>query len=134
MRETISACSAFVVGIISYFVGGFDMLLSVFMTILIIDTLTGVLKAKNTGQYESSLFRKGFFRKTAYLLAVVLTVQIDLLSGSNGIWRDIILTFFTVNESISIIENLGELGVSFPAQFTDAIKSLQEKNKKKESK
>lgn len=110
------------------------MLLSVFMTILIIDTLTGVLKAKNTGQYESSLFRKGFFRKTAYLLAVVLTVQIDLLSGSNGIWRDIILTFFTVNESISIIENLGELGVSFPAQFTDAIKSLQEKNKKKEGK
>ena len=104
------------------------MLLSVFMTILIIDTLTGVLKAKNTGQYESSLFRKGFFRKTAYLLAVVLTVQIDLLTGSNGVWRDIILTFFTVNESISIIENLGELGVEFPAGFQNAIKSLSNKN------
>ena len=128
MREIISACSAFVVGATSYFVGGFDMLLSVFMTILIIDTLTGVLKAKNTGQYESSRFRKGFFRKTAYLLAVVLTVQIDLLSGSNGVWRDIILTFFTVNESISIIENLGELGVEFPAGFQNAIKSLSNKN------
>ena len=134
MKETISAFSAFIVGAISYFVGGFDMLLSVFMTIIVIDTLTGILKAKNAGQYESSLFRKGFFRKTAYLLAVVLTVQVDLLVGSNGVWRDIILTFFTVNESISIIENLGELGVSFPAQFTDAIKSLQEKNKKKEGK
>ena len=54
--------------------------------------------------------------------------EIDLLSGSNGIWRDIILTFFTVNESISIIENLGELGVEFPAGFQNAIKSLSNKN------
>ena len=132
MKETISACSAFIVGLASYFVGGFDMLISVFMTVLVIDTLTGVLKAKNTGQYESSLFRKGFFRKTAYLLAIVLTVQIDLLCGTNGTWRDIILTFFIVNESISIIENLGDLGVEFPEGFQNAIKSLS--NKKTEDK
>ena len=128
MKETISAFSAFIVGAISYFVGGFDMLLSVFMTIIVIDTLTGILKAKNAGQYESSLFRKGFFRKTAYLLAVVLTVQVDLLVGSNGVWRDIILTFFIVNESISVIENLGDLGVKFPSDFQNAIKSLSNKN------
>ena len=104
------------------------MLISVFMTIIVIDTLTGILKAKNAGQYESSLFRKGFFRKTAYLLAVVLTVQVDLLVGSNGVWRDIVLTFFIVNESVSIIENLGELGVEFPSGFQNAIKSLSNKN------
>ena len=41
-----------------------------------------------------------------------------------------LLTFFIANESFSIIENLGEMGIKFPEKVTAAIKSLN--NDKKE--
>lgn len=123
MKEKLSIISSFIVGSVSYFVGGFDMLISVFCTVIILDTLTGMLKAWNLGEYESSKFRKGFTKSIAYFLGVVLAVQIDMVLGTSAL-RDAVLAFFIFNEAVSIVENLGALGVSFPTSFTDAIKSL----------
>lgn len=128
MKDKLSLIVSFVVGVASYLVGGFDTLITVFATIVIVDTATGMLKAWNKGEYESKKFRSGFTKTISYLLGVVLAVQIDLLLGSNFL-RDATLTFFIINESLSIVENLGELGITFPQQFTDAIKSLQNKDK-----
>lgn len=118
-------------GIISFFLGGFDYLLTVFATILVIDTITGMLKAWNLGEYESSKFRQGFVKKSGYLLGIILTVQIDILLQSNGALRDTVLTFFVTNEAFSILENLGQMGVQFPNMVTSALKALnQDKDKK----
>ena len=133
MKDKLSLIVSFVVGVASYLVGGFDTLITVFATIVVVDTATGMLKAWNKGEYQSKKFRSGFTKTVSYLLGVILAVQIDLLLGSNFL-RDATLTFFIINESLSVVENLGELGITFPQQFTDAIKSLQEKNKKKEGK
>ena len=97
MKEKLSVCLGVVVGASSYLFGGFDTLLSVFITILIIDTVSGMLKAWNLGQYESSKFRSGFIKKSAYLLGIILAVQVDKLISGNSILRDAVLTFFTAN-------------------------------------
>lgn len=123
MKDKLSLIISFVVGAASYMVGGFDTLIAVFATIVVVDTATGMLKAWNKGEYQSRKFRSGFTKTVSYLLGVILAVQIDLLLGSNFL-RDATLTFFIINESLSVVENLGELGVTFPQQFTDAIKSL----------
>lgn len=123
MKDKLSLIISFVVGAASYLVGGFDTLITVFATIVVVDTATGMLKAWNKGEYQSRKFRSGFTKTVSYLLGVILAVQIDLLLGSNFL-RDATLTFFIINESLSVVENLGELGVTFPQQFTDAIKSL----------
>ena len=104
--EKISIGSGVVMGIVSYLLGGLDPLLSVFSTILVVDTATGMLKALNLGEYQSSKFRKGFIKKSGYLLGIVLSVQIDIILASNGSLRDAVITFFIANESFSIIENL----------------------------
>lgn len=124
MREKISLALGATMGIVSYFLGGLDTLLSVFATILVVDTLTGMIKAWNLGEYESSKFRRGFVKKSGYLLGIILTVQIDILLNSGGALRDTVLTFFIANESFSILENLGAMGVKFPAVITKALKSL----------
>ncbi len=129
-KETMCTAAGFIVGCASYFLGGFSPIVSVFMTILIIDTLTGMLKAWNNGEYESKKFRSGFVKKSGYLIGVLLTVQIDILLDTHGVLRDAVLTFFIANESFSIIENLGEMGIKFPEKVTAAIKSLN--NDKKE--
>lgn len=128
MKDKLSLIVSFVVGAASYLVGGFDTLITVFATIVVVDTATGMLKAWNKGEYQSKKFRSGFAKTVSYLLGVILAVQIDLLLGSNFL-RDATLTFFIINEALSVVENLGELGVTFPQQFTDAIKSLQNKDK-----
>lgn len=128
MREQISATLAVIVGGAAYFVGGFDPLLSVFVTILVLDTLTGMLKAWNSGTYESRLFRKGFIHKIGYIIGILFAVQMDILLGGTGAFRDAVITFFVANEGMSILENLGDMGVSFPAVIQNAIKSLRDKN------
>ena len=131
MREQISAAIGVVVGCAAYFFGGFDPLLSVFATILVLDTATGMLKALNQGKYESKKFRNGLTHKLSYIAGIILAVQIDILMGGQGVLRDAIITFFVANEAMSIMENLGEMGVTFPAIIQNAIKSLREKGNNK---
>lgn len=125
MKEKISLGIGGIMGIVSYFLGGLDGLMSVFATVLTLDTLTGMLKAWNFGEYESKKFRTGFVKKTGYLLGVILAVQLDKLMGNSSILRNAVITFFIVNESLSMCENLGELGVLFPPVFSNALKSLR---------
>lgn len=129
LKEKMSMGLGVIMGIVSYFLGGFDPLLTVFATILVVDTVTGMLKAWNLGEYQSSKFRQGFIKKSGYLLGIILAVQMDILLQSNGALRDAVLTFFVANEAFSILENLGQMGVQFPSVFTNALKVLnQEKN------
>ena len=124
IKEYISTVLGIFTGILAYFLGGFDYLLSVFATILVIDTITGMLKAWNLGDYQSKKFRQGFIKKSGYLLGIILAVQMDILLGDKGVLRDSVVTFFVANESFSIIENLGQMGVKFPEIFTNALKAL----------
>lgn len=128
MREQISAIAGVIGGCVAYLVGGFDSLLSVFAVILILDTAAGMIKALKNGQYESKKFRSGIVNKLSYIIGIILAVQIDILMGGTGILRDSIITFFVANEAMSIIENLGEMGVVFPQIVQNAIKSLKDKS------
>lgn len=130
MKEKIGLLMGFLIGGITYLVGGIDALITVFATILVVDTFTGMLKAWNSGTYESKKFRAGFIKKTGYILGIILSVQLDKIMGDNGVLRNTVLTFFIVNESLSICENLGELGIVFPEAFSNAIKVLQNKSEK----
>lgn len=124
MREQISGGLAVVAGIASYFLGGLDALISVFATVWILDTATGMLKSWNNGNYESKKFREGIIKKIGYIIGIILSVQLDTLAGGSGILRNAVLTFFIANEGMSIIENLGDMGVKFPNALTNAVKSL----------
>lgn len=119
----LSVCGA----ICGYLFGGLDVLLGVFATILILDTLTGMFKALYKGDYKSKTFRLGIFSKTGYMFAVILAVQLDRVMGDTGALRTALLFCFIANEATSIVENLGEVGVPFPAQITNAIAVLKNK-------
>lgn len=130
MKDFICGALAVLVGFASYLLGGFDLLLNAFAIIVILDTLSGMLKAWNDGNYESKKFRSGFIKKISYFIGVLLTVQIDRVIGNSGVLRDAVLTLFIANEGFSIIENLGAMGVKFPEVLTNAIKSLGENKQK----
>lgn len=129
MHDKLRYIIAALGGVLGYLFGGLDILLEVFAMILIIDTVTGMLKHFALGTYESKKFRQGLIKKSGYMLAIILAVQLDRLMGDTGALRSALLFLLIANEGTSIIENLGEIGVPFPEPIINSIAILRNKSK-----
>lgn len=128
MGGKVNILIATVGGAIGYFLGEFDILLKVFATIVVIDILTGMFKGYYSGTYESKIFRQCIIKKSGYLLTLLLVVQLDLLMGDIGALRSAVLFCFIANETTSIIENLGEVGIPIPKAISNTIAVLKNKS------
>lgn len=64
------------------------------------------------------------------LLFVLIAYRLDLAIGSNYI-RDAVIIGFIVNETISIVENAGLMGVPLPEVINKAIDILTSKSEEK---
>lgn len=118
-----------------YLLGGVDELirsLTIFMTI---DILLGVMVAFSNGEVDSHKTFKGLLKKTAMILMIIVAVQVDLVTNSGNFMRNSMILFLIGMEGISIVENLGKLGVPVPMFIVNAFSKLQEDNdEKKEEK
>lgn len=128
MNEKFNYALGIIGAISGYLFGGLDTLLEVFSVILVLDTITGMVKYYSKGEYRSKLFRQGLLKKSGYMFAVILTVQLDRLMGNTGALRTALLFCLIANEGTSIIENLGEMGVPFPEPIINAIQVLKNKS------
>lgn len=131
LDEKITTVITFCGGVLGFFFGGLDILLNAFTVILIIDTFTGMLKSYIVGNYSSKLFRMGLLKKCGYMLAVILAVQLDHITGDTGALRGAMILLSIANEGTSIIENLGEIGIQFPEPIVNAIAVLKKKSNEK---
>lgn len=118
--------------------GGWDgdmWTLAIFMAI---DWITGLIVAgvfhnspkTANGALESNVGLKGLCRKGVMLLLVIMAVRLDIMMGLNGVLRTGVIIALVCNEALSIIENIGLMGVDFPQVLKDAVERLQEKQNK----
>ena len=70
---------------------------------------------------------KGLIRKGETLLIVLVACHLDTVMGSNFI-RDAVVIAFIANETLSIIENAGLMGIPIPKALTGAIEILKQKS------
>ena len=99
-----------------------------------IDYLTGLIVAgvfhtsekTENGTLESRAGWKGLCRKGVSLLIVLVACRLDVVMGSNFI-RDAVVIAFIANETLSIIENAGLMGVPIPAMIVKAVEVLKKK-------
>ena len=108
------------------------------MTTLIIfmaiDYITGLMvagifkrsKKTQNGALESRAGFKGLCRKGVMLLIVLVACRLDIELHTTYI-RDAVCIAFIANETISIIENAGLMGVPIPKVITKAIELLKTK-------
>lgn len=87
-------------------------------------------KSKN-GALNSVSAWKGLCRKGASLLVVLIAHRVDVTLGVTYI-RTAVIIAFIANEGISIIENLGIMGVPLPNVLKKAIDVLKEKSEMEE--
>lgn len=121
-------------GFIASLFGGWDAALTTLLIFMGVDYVTGLIVAgvfhrsqKSTdGALESRAGWKGLCRKGTTLLVVLVACRLDLVTGSTFI-RDTAIIAFIANETISIIENTGLMGVPIPAVVAKAIDLLKQK-------
>lgn len=126
-------------GFIASLFGGWDAALVSLMIFMGIDYVTGLIVAgvfhnsekTENGSLESRAGWKGLCRKGATLLVVLVACRLDLVMGSNFI-RDAVVIAFIANETISIIENAGLMGVPIPAVVIRAIEILKKQAESEE--
>ena len=114
--------------------GGWDAMLVLLMGFMAADILTGVLVAAiwkksgktEGGRLESRAGFKGLCRKGIILLLVWLGVLMDGALETAYI-RSAIILFFVGNEGLSLLENVGLMGVQYPAALKNALEVLRDK-------
>lgn len=134
MKETICTVLGLVFGYISSLFGGWDAAISTLVFFMAIDYITGLIVAgvfhssskTDSGALESGVGWKGLFRKGMTLAVVLVACRLDMVIGSN-LLRDAAVIAFIANETISIAENAGLMGVEFPAPIMQAIEVLKKK-------
>ena len=127
--------SAALAALISY-LGIVAVPVTVLVFAMIIDYITGMISAWHGSELSS---RKGIFgiiKKTSYLALVCVGMGVDWLiySGIKQVGVDLDYTIFfgllvtiwlIINELISILENLGSIGVPLPKFLFAVIKRLK---------
>ena len=121
--------------VIAHWLGGWDAALSTLVIFMAIDFGMGLIIAgffkksskSKTGALDSRAGWAGLLRKGITLAIVFVACQLDKVIGSDFI-RDATVIAFVVNETLSIVENAGLMGVPIPAVITNAIEILKKKS------
>lgn len=141
MKEGIFTGIGVVGGFIASLFGGWDAALVTLIIFMGVDYLTGLIVAgvfhnsekTETGTLESRAGWKGLCRKGVSLLVVLVACRLDLVIGSNFI-RDSVVIAFIANETLSIVENAGLMGIPIPEVIARAIDVLKKKAESEDEK
>lgn len=115
--------------------GGWTEDLTTLLIFMGVDFVMGMLIAaiwkksnkSETGKLNSISAWKGLCRKGGSLLVVLVAHRLDVTLGVNYIKTAVVVAFIA-NELLSIVENLGIMGVPLPAVITKAIEVLTNKS------
>jgi len=112
----------------SYLFGGWSALLNILLTFVVADYVTGVTAAAKEGRLNSEVGAWGIVRKVGIFAIVALAHLVDTALGDAHLFRDASIFFFLANELLSVIENLGRVGVPIPPVIQRAVEVLRGKS------
>ena len=142
MKQTVLKTMAAVLGagLVSY-IGTLAAPMLVLLGVMLLDYITGMIKAYIRAELNSKFGIKGILKKLCYMVMVAVGAAVDyLLRGAvigAGITLDVKLFFgllvaiwLIINELISVMENLAAIGVpGFPrlSKLLDRLKNTVSK-------
>ena len=127
-------------GFVAMVFGGWSDALITLIVFMALDYVTGLIvagifkksKKSENGALESRAGFKGLCRKGVALMIVLVAVRLDIIMHITYI-KDAVIIAFVANESISIIENAGLMGIPVPGIIARAIDVLRNDSEKANS-
>lgn len=128
-EETICLLLGEISTIIIWIFGGLDIALQCLLIAIVIDYISGLIKAFNTKTLDSKIGFKGILKKVGILCIVALAVVVDRITGNSGAIRTLVIYYFVANEGLSVLENLSIAGLPIPASIKKALQVLEKESK-----
>ncbi|WP_044893579.1 phage holin family protein [Bacillus alveayuensis] len=117
---------------LAYLLGGLDNLVAAFAIFMACDYITGIIAGAKDKKVSSKRAFKGLGKKVGMITFVIVANQLDIITGNtDGFLRDAMLMFLIATEGISIVENLGKLGLKVPPFIMKALEQLSDKGEDK---
>jgi toxin secretion/phage lysis holin len=115
-------------GLLASALGGWDTALKVLVALMVADYVTGVLGAFKSKTVNSEVMFWGGVRKGVLLGVVALAAMCDSwVGGGVPIFRTMAIYFYAGREGLSVVENLGPIGVSLPPGLVKFLEQLRQK-------
>ena len=127
MKVVINDICSVILTTIIYLVGGIDIALQCLLIMIILDYVSGVASAIYNKKLNSQVGLKGILKKFMYLVIVCVSVILDRIIGNTGAIRTLVIYFFVANDGISILENIGKMGIPLPKKLIDTLEQLKKK-------
>lgn len=128
MKNLILGGMSAVLSFFIYLLGGLDIALECLLIAIVVDYISGMIKAYTTKTLSSRIGYKGILKKVGIIAIVTLSVLLDRITGEHGAIRTLVIYYFVANEGLSILENLAAAGVPIPEVISNTLQNL--KNKK----
>ncbi|MFS8189473.1 holin family protein [Rossellomorea marisflavi] len=118
--ETLDVAKAYLLGNVKF--------LDLLLVLIIIDILTGIVKAWKLKKLRSRRAWFGYVRKMLTFLVIIVANIMDQILGLNGVLTFGTVLFYVSQEVLSITENLAQVGVKVPKAITDRLQVIEEKS------
>jgi uncharacterized 14.9 kDa protein in nagH 3'region len=102
-----------------------DVYIHAFTLVVFLDVFTGIAKAFVTKKLNSTINRRGLIEHIIVCVMCITVYPYLLYLGFNEIATAFLL-FFTLSYCLSLIENLGALGVPFPTGLKKRLEKLRD--------
>lgn len=134
VKNMILVAVAAVATVVGNALGGWDMSLAMLIGMMAADYITGLMVAafwrrsnkSTTGALDSRAGFRGLCRKIAVFVLVLVAYMLDKALGISYA-RTAVCWFFIANEGLSLLENLGLMGVPYPKFLKNALEVLKDK-------
>ena len=103
-------------------------LITILCILMIIDIITGLAKAVKNKNLWSRKSLLGFARKILVFLIITVANLLDLLMNMNGTVVLATVTFYILNEVLSITENSAQIGIPLPDKLMEVIEVMNKKS------
>lgn len=118
-------------GWLGYFLGGMDGLLIALLVFVILDYVTGVMRAIADHELSSAIGFKGICRKVLIFALVGVGHVLDThVVGTGSALRSAVICFYLSNEAISLFENAAHLGLPIPDKLREILSQLHNRQDK----
>lgn len=129
ITELLKVAIGGVITALSGFIGGIDGVMYALIAFISLDYITGVAVAVKHKRLSSEIGFWGLVRKVCVVALVGVGHFIDVYVMHTGdIFRTAVALYYIGNEGVSLLENIGMLGVVLPKKLIDVLEQIRNDN------
>ncbi len=121
----ISIIFGVVGGVLSYWVGGWDILLKTIVFLAVVDYITGIIKGIYLKELSSETGFQGLLKKIVMFIVIAVAFSIQELIGGKIPLREVVIMFYIANEALSLLENAA-IFVPIPEKLRETLLQLRD--------